>query len=144
MQYGGWEVRKALLFHQGGVNVTPVWYFPERTAVTDQIPASQAVVSPGQAPHFAALDSIRGIAALSVVLFHIGWRDIVGDLSYARNSYLMVDLFFVLSGFVIFYAYGARLKSIPDVSRFMWLRFWRLESHRASCPRMSGYQAKLS
>jgi peptidoglycan/LPS O-acetylase OafA/YrhL len=81
---------------------------------------------PRGAPHFAALDSLRGVAALSVVLFHLKWRSVVESANYVRNSYLMVDLFFVLSGFVVFYAYGDRIKALPDAARFMWLRFWRL------------------
>lgn len=73
-----------------------------------------------------ALDSIRGVAALSVVLYHTNWVSWIEEQSYVRNSYLMVDLFFVLSGFVIFYAYGKKIDSVPGFSRFMWLRFWRL------------------
>ena len=38
----------------------------------------------------------------------------------------MVDVFFVLSGFVIFYAYYGKLGSIGGVRHFVWLRFWRL------------------
>jgi peptidoglycan/LPS O-acetylase OafA/YrhL len=79
-----------------------------------------------QPAHFAALDSIRGIAALSVVFFHISWVSFVEELNYVRNSYLMVDLFFVLSGFVMFYSYGDRIKNFIGAARFMWLRFWRL------------------
>lgn len=80
----------------------------------------------GQVPHFVALDSIRGVAALSVALYHMSWTSSVEAQSYVRNSYLMVDLFFVLSGFVIFYAYGNRIRTASDATRFMWLRFWRL------------------
>jgi peptidoglycan/LPS O-acetylase OafA/YrhL len=76
--------------------------------------------------HFIALDSLRGIAALSVVLFHVGWMNVAQNLSYVRNSYLMVDVFFVLSGFVIFHAYNGRLQTAQDVLRFIWLRFWRI------------------
>jgi peptidoglycan/LPS O-acetylase OafA/YrhL len=78
------------------------------------------------ARHLAGLDSLRGIAALSVVFFHVNWINITEPLSYVRNSYLMVDLFFVLSGFVIFYAYGEKLRNAKDAGRFMWLRFWRI------------------
>lgn len=72
------------------------------------------------------LDSIRGIAAVSVILYHISWVNFVEAQAYVRNSYLMVDLFFVLSGFVISYAYGKKIASAPDFLKFMWLRFWRL------------------
>jgi peptidoglycan/LPS O-acetylase OafA/YrhL len=94
--------------------------------MTDQSPDVRDAKSLREAQHFIALDSIRGIAALSVVLCHMDWTGIVESQGYVRNSYLMVDLFFVLSGFVIFYAYGERLKSGLDFSKFMWLRFWRL------------------
>ncbi len=86
----------------------------------------QTLQSTREAPHFVALDSIRGIAALSVVLCHMTWTSVVQSQSYVQNSYLMVDMFFVLSGFVIFYAYGKRISSGLDFSKFMWLRFWRL------------------
>jgi peptidoglycan/LPS O-acetylase OafA/YrhL len=78
------------------------------------------------APHFVALDSVRGIAALLVVLYHVSWVNFVEASAFVRNSYLMVDLFFVLSGFVMAYSYGSRIASGADFFRFMWLRFWRL------------------
>ncbi len=70
--------------------------------MTGKNPDIQKIKSPRDAPHFLALDSIRGIAALSVVLYHMSWTSVIESQSYVRNSYLMVDLFFVLSGFVIF------------------------------------------
>jgi peptidoglycan/LPS O-acetylase OafA/YrhL len=55
---------------------------------------------------YGTLDGIRGVAALSIVTFHEGpW---LGQLS-PRAGYLAVDLFFVLSGFVIAEAYEGRL-----------------------------------
>lgn len=48
--------------------------------------------------HLLALDALRGVAAVSVMLFHIsnGW------LPY---GYLAVDMFFMLSGFVLAFSY---------------------------------------
>jgi peptidoglycan/LPS O-acetylase OafA/YrhL len=77
-------------------------------------------------PHFAALDALRGWAALSVVLYHVPWMSIARVSGYARSSYLMVDIFFVLSGFVITYAYGDALQTPRRIGRYLWLRFWRL------------------
>ena len=37
------------------------------------------------------------------------------------NSYLMVDLFFVLSGFVMCHGYGDRIKSLPQFQDFIVL-----------------------
>jgi peptidoglycan/LPS O-acetylase OafA/YrhL len=38
----------------------------------------------------------------------------------------MVDFFFVLSGFVIFYSYGSKLGGLNKAARFLWLRVGRL------------------
>ncbi|KVM92296.1 acyltransferase family protein [Burkholderia stagnalis] len=71
-----------------------------------------------------ALEGLRGAAALFVVLYHTYLE--APWLSFARGGYLAVDLFFVLSGFVICSAYG---RSLDDGSRlriFMIRRFGRL------------------
>jgi len=73
-----------------------------------------------------ALESLRGIAALLVVFFHMPkWHPML-DNALFNNAYLMVELFFVLSGFVIFTAYGDSLRTGREVLRFQWLRFARL------------------
>lgn len=73
------------------------------------------------------LESVRGLAALMVVLFHTpAWYLPLFDLSVVRNGFLMVHLFFVLSGFVIYKAYGTRLRSATDALKFQALRFGRL------------------
>ena len=60
-----------------------------------------------QGKHYAALDGLRGFAAVSVVIFHIGhWLQVP---SLAANAGLAVDLFFCLSGYVLSLAYGKRL-----------------------------------
>lgn len=73
------------------------------------------------------LESVRGLAALMVVLFHTpAWYLPLFELSIVRNGFLMVHLFFVLSGFVIYKAYGTRLHSATDAVKFQALRFGRL------------------
>ena len=72
------------------------------------------------------LESLRGLAALLVVLFHIPkWNPIL-DIGLINNGDLMVDLFFVLSGFVIFSAYSNNINSKRDLLKFQFLRFGRL------------------
>ena len=56
---------------------------------------------------FAALDGVRGIAALAVMMFHIAWWPHFGRPF--PSAYLAVDLFFTLSGFVVAHAYSPRL-----------------------------------
>lgn len=72
------------------------------------------------------LESLRGIAALLVVFFHMPkWHPALMNPLF-DNAYLMVELFFVLSGFVIQTAYGNALQSGAAVLRFQFLRFARL------------------
>jgi len=72
------------------------------------------------------LESIRGIAALLVVLYHIPLYNQILDIGVIRKGTLMVDLFFVLSGFVICNAYADKIRSTKDLLRFQFLRFGRL------------------
>src|ERR1700761_6810746 len=76
--------------------------------------------------HFKVLDSWRGIAALLVSLFHLNLYSVIYPLDFVRNAYLFVDFFFVLSGFVITYSYGDRLKTLGDLGTFAIKRFGRL------------------
>ncbi len=76
---------------------------------------------------YIRLESLRGLAALWVVLFHIPpWYRPVYDINLIRNGYLFVDFFFVLSGFVIFLNYIGRLNHPRRLCHFMCLRFIRL------------------
>ena len=60
--------------------------------------------------HYEILDGLRGIAAVMVVMFHILETFSGGDHAkqLINHGYLAVDFFFVLSGFVIGYAYDDR------------------------------------
>ncbi|OGT72109.1 MAG: hypothetical protein A3H44_07635 [Gammaproteobacteria bacterium RIFCSPLOWO2_02_FULL_57_10] len=83
-------------------------------------------MSEWHAQRIEELESVRGLAALLVVCFHIPPWHSLRDMSLINNSYLMVDLFFVLSGFVIFNAWHDRISSARDLLRFQFLRFGRL------------------
>jgi peptidoglycan/LPS O-acetylase OafA/YrhL len=78
------------------------------------------------ANHFEALDGWRGLCACLVVLFHFHGYSPIYHWGLIRNSYLFVDFFFVLSGFVIAWNYGSRLGSWRDVRQFLVLRVGRL------------------
>ncbi|UAL08902.1 acyltransferase family protein [Caulobacter segnis] len=71
---------------------------------------------------FAALDGGRGLAAFLVVLFHAD--DIMGR-QLVPGGYLAVDFFFLLSGFVLAFAYDGKIHSI-GLGRFAVIRFARL------------------
>lgn len=57
--------------------------------------------------YFLTLDGIRGIAAILILLRH---AEFIFEPFVFQESYLAVDLFFVLSGVVICQAYGDALK----------------------------------
>ncbi|RZK37787.1 MAG: acyltransferase [Hymenobacter sp.] len=60
-------------------------------------------------PHYPILDGLRGVAALLVVAFHLMEAHATSHLDQLINhGYLAVDFFFLLSGFVIGYAYDDR------------------------------------
>ena len=60
-------------------------------------------------PRFEILDGLRGVAAMIVVIFHLFETYSPGPSEQIINhGYLAVDFFFVLSGFVIGYAYDDR------------------------------------
>jgi peptidoglycan/LPS O-acetylase OafA/YrhL len=64
-------------------------------------------------PHYAILDGLRGVAALMVVAFHFFETHAPNRFEQVINhGYLAVDFFFLLSGFVIGYAYDARWRSM--------------------------------
>lgn len=66
----------------------------------------------------------RGAAAILVALFHLGVG--AGYFSAIRNGYLFVDLFFVLSGFVICASYSLKLENMDSFRPFLLRRFGRL------------------
>lgn len=78
-------------------------------------------------PHrFQALDGWRGICALLIALHHFPAQGFLYHLPLVRNAWLLVDFFFVLSGFVITHAYRDRLSSGVEAASFAMRRFFRL------------------
>ena len=75
---------------------------------------------------FEALDALRGICALLVVLFHIPIYHTLKDAGTFANLQFCVDMFFALSGFVLCHAYGRRLNGGAQGLRFVVARFARL------------------
>lgn len=77
-------------------------------------------------PHYDILDGLRGVAAITVVCFHIFEAYATSHLDQKINhGYLAVDFFFILSGFVIGYAYDDRMKKMSPLE-FIKRRFIRL------------------
>jgi peptidoglycan/LPS O-acetylase OafA/YrhL len=77
-------------------------------------------------PRYEVLDGLRGVASLMVVAFHLFETYSQGPLTQIINhGYLAVDFFFVLSGYVIGYAYDDRWTRM-SLSDFFKRRLVRL------------------
>ncbi len=77
-------------------------------------------------PHYNILDGFRSVAALTVVWFHIFEAFATSHIDQRINhGYLAVDFFFILSGFVMGYAYDDRWKTM-SVKDFFKRRIIRL------------------
>ena len=74
-------------------------------------------------PHYHTLDGLRGVAALVVIVYHVFE---CFDWTPLPHGYLSVDFFFVLSGFVIGYAYDDRWSQGLTTPRFFMRRLIRL------------------
>lgn len=79
-------------------------------------------------PHYPILDGLRGVAALMVVAFHLFEAHAGGShfTQIINHGYLAVDFFFLLSGFVIGYAYDDRWEKLT-ISGFFKRRLIRLQ-----------------
>ena len=60
-------------------------------------------------PHYEILDGLRGVASIIVLAFHLLEAHAANAFAQVINhGYLAVDFFFLLSGFVVGYAYDDR------------------------------------
>lgn len=57
---------------------------------------------------FSALDSFRGLAAICVVLYHMRLSISLPKSNFIEHSWIFVEFFFILSGFVLTHSYATR------------------------------------
>ena len=77
----------------------------------------------GGQSRFSILDGMRFIAALAVAIFHF---TLFAGVPLLQHGYLGVDFFFVLSGFVISFAYSDKFAKGGSLKDFLLKRFIRL------------------
>jgi peptidoglycan/LPS O-acetylase OafA/YrhL len=77
-----------------------------------------------------SIEGLRGVAALLVALFHAyvysQWGGFPASSGVLQHAWLFVDLFFVISGYVMAAAYSDRLDSGRAAFGYMVRRFFRL------------------
>jgi peptidoglycan/LPS O-acetylase OafA/YrhL len=80
-------------------------------------------------PRYEILDGLRGVAAIMVVAYHIFEGHANGSHidQVINHGYLAVDFFFLLSGFVIGYAYDDRWAKGVSIGTFFKRRLIRLQ-----------------
>jgi peptidoglycan/LPS O-acetylase OafA/YrhL len=72
---------------------------------------------------FEVLDGVRGVAALCVMVHHFSR---MSGYPFIKNGWIAVDLFFVLSGFVLNHAYGSKLAASMTYRDYVARRVIRL------------------
>lgn len=78
-------------------------------------------------PHYHILDGLRGVAAIMVIWYHIFEAFATSPYDqHFNHGYLAVDFFFILSGFVVGYAYDDRWRKM-SVGDFFRRRLIRLQ-----------------
>lgn len=69
------------------------------------------------------LTGIRGAAAMLVLIHHL---PVVITWPFFRNGFYGVDLFFILSGFILTHVHGDQLAAWSGAKTFYRVRFWRV------------------
>jgi len=103
------------------------------TQVALAVPVTSADVRPRRrsVAYLPALDGMRGVAAYIVLVYHVvlffslSWGPLARSW-FAPHSYLVVDAFYVMSGFVMAHAFDAKLADGMRFTDFALHRFLRL------------------
>jgi len=79
-----------------------------------------------RAEYFGALDGFRGLLALIVAIYHTSWTSQLNTTAFFNQGQVIIDLFFVFSGFLMFTLYGRSIQTGARAKSFLWRRFARL------------------
>ncbi|MDA7428701.1 acyltransferase [Primorskyibacter aestuariivivens] len=74
----------------------------------------------------AYFESLRGLAAMVIVIYHLGGDSWLIDNNLVNNAWMMLDFFFILSGCVITMAFQAQVRTALGVGDFLYGRFLRV------------------
>jgi len=90
-------------------------------SITQTSPQTHKVNKPSR---FYSLDGLRGLAAVLVMICH--YSSHAGGEWLFSGAYIAVDLFFILSGFVLIHSYGEKITSGMSFRKFALIRVVRL------------------
>jgi peptidoglycan/LPS O-acetylase OafA/YrhL len=106
---------------EGTVNLTSEpWLLKASNFIIVMIMFSKSIQANAR---YDTLDGMRGIAAISVMINHF---TVYAGFTIFEHASLSVDVFFILSGFVIFHSYGNRLKGNMTAVEYVLRRIIRL------------------
>jgi len=78
-------------------------------------------------PHyFVALDGFRGILAVMIAIYHTMWMTHLNSSAFFTNGPVLVDMFFVFSGFLMFTLYDGKIENGAQSREFIKRRIARI------------------
>ncbi|WP_316751630.1 acyltransferase [Pedobacter gandavensis] len=113
------------------MNQNPIYSPPARETVA--VNAKPIPITAHQVEYLPSLTALRGIAALLVAVFHFEMAVArfvpASQTMFFEKSYLMVDLFFIMSGFIMMHVYSSQFKNriqASSLKSFLVARFARV------------------
>jgi len=76
--------------------------------------------------YFGALDGFRGLLAVMIAVYHTMWLSHVNGTDLFTNGPVLVDMFFVFSGFLMFTLYDGKISDGEKARSFMKRRIARI------------------
>jgi len=76
--------------------------------------------------YFGALDGFRGLLAIMIAIYHTMWLSHFNNSDLFTNGPVLVDMFFVFSGFLMFTLYDGKIGSGAEAKSFMKRRIARI------------------
>lgn len=76
--------------------------------------------------NIVAIEALRGIAVISVVLYHYSWFIHPLESTFLRKGYIGVDIFFIISGFLACYTTAGSTPSLSHSAKYLCSRVIRI------------------
>ena len=76
--------------------------------------------------YFVALDGFRGILAVMIAVYHTMWMTHLNSSAFFTNGPVLVDMFFVFSGFLMFTLYDGKIENGAQSRDFIKRRIARI------------------